>query len=140
MQLLTLVAFTLFLLFFIGEFIGVKGFSRRPKTGSSMWNINLVFTALWIIAISLLLFGRTSGVIFTLVLSILWLIAQVRAHWIPYLLGAPHDYQREYQKLFQNTVSILPRMTKRGVIPDLYHTIIGLLLIATIIAGVRVLL
>jgi len=140
MQLLTVVASGLFLLFFIGEFIGVKGFSRRPKPGTSMWKINLVFTVLWVIAITLLLFGRTSGVLFTLVLSILWFIAQIRAHWIPYIFGAPFDYQREYQKIFQNTITFLPRLTKRGVVPDLYHTIIGLLLIGTIISGLRVLL
>lgn len=140
MQLLTLSASGLFLLFFVGEFIGIKGFSRKPKTRSSMWNINLVFTVLWITAITLLLFERTGGVVLTLVLSILWLIAQLRAHWTPYLIGAPEEYQREYQRIFQHTVSILPRLTKRGVVPNLYHTLLFILLIMTVVSGVAVLI
>lgn len=139
MQLLTLSAGGLFLLFFAGEFIGIKGFSRKPKARSGMWNINLVFTVLWITAITLLLFERTSGVILTLVLSILWLIAQIRAHWIPYLLGAPEEYRNEYQRIFQHTATVLPRLTKRGVVPNLYHTLIFILLVMTVISGVRVL-
>jgi len=139
MQLLTVAASGLFLLFFVGEFIGIKGFSRRPKTRSSMWNINVVFTVLWITAITLMLFQRTSGIILTLILSVLWFIAQVRAHWIPYILGAPHEYRQEYQRIFQHTVSVLPRLTKRGVVPNLYHTMIFILLVLTLISGTAVL-
>jgi hypothetical protein len=104
-----------------------------------MWNINLFFTVLWIIAISLLFFEKKSGVVFTLILALLWIIAQSRAHWIPYVLGAPEDYRREYEKIFKNTFSILPRITKRGVVPNLYHTLIGLLLFGTIVSGLRIL-
>jgi|GEM_PF-1572731 len=139
MQLLTLSASCLFLLFFIGEFIGIKGFSRRPKSRTTMWNINLVFTVLWITAITLILFQRTSGVVLALVLSVLWIIAQIRAHWIPYILGAPQEYRQEYQRIFKNTASVLPRLTKRGVVPNLYHTLIFILLVLTIGSGITVL-
>ncbi len=139
MQLLTLSASGLFLLFFVGEFIGIKGFGRKPKARSSMWNINLVFTVLWIAAITLLLFERKGGVVLTLVLSFLWLIAQARAHWTPYILGAPEEYRKEYERIFQNTASVLPRLTKRGVVPNLYHTLIFILLVLTIVSGVTVL-
>ncbi len=139
MQLLTLSAGCLFLLFFIGEFVGIQGFSRRPKARTMMWNINMVFTVLWLAAITLLLYGKTSGVVLTLVLSILWVIAQIRAHWIPYILGAPIEYQREYQRIFKQTVSVLPRLTKRGVVPNLYHTLILILLFLTISSGLSVL-
>lgn len=104
-----------------------------------MWNINLVFTVLWITAITLILFQRTSGVVLALVLSVLWIIAQIRAHWIPYILGAPQEYRQEYQRIFKNTASVLPRLTKRGVVPNLYHTLIFILLVLTIGSGITVL-
>lgn len=139
MNVLTITAGSLFILFFIGEFIGIKRFSRRPKARTAMWNINLFSTFLWVFAISLLLLEKKSGVVITLILALLWLIAQVRAHWIPYVLGAPEDYRREYENIFRNTIKILPRITQRGVVPNLYHTFIGLLLLGIMISGLRIL-
>jgi hypothetical protein len=139
MALLTASASVLLLFFFAGEFIGIKGFSRRPVPRSTMWNINVLFAMLWVAAVTMLLFERTSGVVFTLVLSVLWLIAQLRTHWTPYVLGAPEEYRREYRHIFQNTVSILPRLTRRGIVPNLYHTLLLILLVITVVSGIVVL-
>jgi hypothetical protein len=139
MVLLTVSASVLLVFFFAGEFIGIKGFSRRPTPRTTMWNINVLFMILWVAAVTMLLFERTSGVVITLVLSVLWLIAQLRTHWTPYILGAPEDYRREYRHIFRNTVSILPPLTKRSVVPNLYHTLILILLVITIVSGILVL-
>jgi hypothetical protein len=135
----TVAALGLFLVFFIGDFIGVKGFSRRTRPRTMLWNVNLFFSWLWVLAIGLLLFEVPGSVLLTIVLALLWFMAQVRAHWIPYLIGAPEEYRREYGRIFRDLVCVLPRLNSRGVVPPLYQTVILVLILITIVTGFRAL-
>jgi hypothetical protein len=135
----TVAALCLFLVFFIGEFIGVKGFSKRPRPRTMLWNINLFFSGLWVLAIGLLLFEVPGSVLFTVVLALLWFTAQARTHWIPYLIGAPEEYRREYGRIFMDLVRVLPRLSRRGVVPTLYQTVLLVLILITIVTGFRAL-
>jgi hypothetical protein len=140
MHLLTLSAIALFLLFIVGDFIGVRRFSIRPPAGTTMWKINLFFVFVWLFAITLLLLNSWYGMILVLFLSFLWLLAQIRAHWIPYVMGAPEEYRQEYSRIFQNTVSILPRLNSRGIVPNLYYTLLFILLALTLILALEAVL
>lgn len=52
-----------------------------------------------------------------------------RRHWIFYVRGAPPAMVEKYGRLFGANVRILP-MKPGGVVPDAYHTILHVLLVA----------
>ena len=59
-----------------------------------------------------------------------------RRHWIFYLRGAPPELVEKYDQLFGDNVRILPRKPG-GVVPDAYHTILHVLLVAELGLTIR---
>ncbi len=125
------------LLFILGEFFTVKGFGRRPSATSPAMKINIILLAAWLAGITIHFAGYPAGALLLLLLAVLWTISQMRTHWIPWLIGAPEEYREGYHKIFGGHSTILPRLTKRGVLPDAYHTFLFLFLLITIYYGVK---
>ncbi|WP_213522195.1 hypothetical protein [Paenibacillus sp. J31TS4] len=68
-------------------------------------------------------------------LFLVLLLLQLTASWLPYISGASTESLSLHQRLFGETVTILPGI-KDHPVPDLAHTILGLLyLLITIGAG-----
>lgn len=59
-----------------------------------------------------------------------------RRHWIFYFLGAPPAMVETYDQLFGKNVRILP-IKPGGVVPDAYHTILHVLLVAELGLTIR---
>lgn len=64
---------------------------------------------------------------------LLWGILQFRAHWVPFLFGAPDAQIRSYYDAFGENIYIFPRSDRR-VVPDAYHTILHALMFLNAIA------
>ena len=64
---------------------------------------------------------------------LLWLAVQFRFHWYYTLFGAGERKLQGYNDSFRGTVRLLPMSDKR-LIPDLYHIVLHLLILANLIA------
>ena len=69
-------------------------------------------------------------VLFSILL--LWFAVQFRCHWHYTLFGADDGKLRGYNECFRGTVRLFP-MREDRLIPDLYHIVLHLLLLANII-------
>jgi hypothetical protein len=137
MTIFEIIALVVLILFVMGEFFNIPRFGRRPGYKTAVWKLNVGLLIAWCVGCSLLLTGLRGGNTLLLIISILWVIGQLRTHWFPYLFGAPEEYRSEYKMIFRDNLTVLPRITHRGVVPDLYHTLIIISLIILIFSGIR---
>jgi hypothetical protein len=137
MRIFELSAIAVFLLFLAGEFLAPGRFGRRPSYKSTVWKINIVLLATWGAGCILLFAGSEIGRTLLLLISVFWIIGHIRTHWVPYLFGAPEEYRVEYKRVFANSFTVLPRITSRGIVPDLYHTLIFISLLILVVTGIR---
>lgn len=84
----------------------------------------LIYFACCLIFIFLELVGKWLLPVFLLV----WLIIQFRCHWYFTIFGASERKLKGYNKCFENTIHIVPASDK-CLIPDLYHTLMHLLIL-----------
>lgn len=69
-------------------------------------------------------------VLFTILL--LWLIVQFLCHWYYTIFGVSEQKLKGYNECFKDAVYLIPPSDKR-LIPDLYHIILHLLILANLI-------
>lgn len=62
----------------------------------------------------------------------LWLVEQFFCHWYFTIFGASERKLRGYNECFKGTVKLFPASEKR-LIPDLYHTVLHLLIIIDLV-------
>lgn len=69
---------------------------------------------------------------FTTLYLVAWGILQWQAHWQDFFMGAPKNQVAAYNSHFSGTYRIMePSATQ--IIPDLYHTVMGVLLAISIV-------
>lgn len=71
------------------------------------------------------------GMILAVLLYSFWMVLQIISWWVPYVRGASPGWQAVYARFFAHTTQIFPA---RGdhLPPDACHTVLQLLLLATI--------
>ena len=67
-----------------------------------------------------------------LTILLLWFIVQFLCHWYYTIFGASEKKLRGYNECFRDTIRIFP-MSEVRLVPDLYHIILHLLILANII-------
>lgn len=63
---------------------------------------------------------------------LLWFIVQFLCHWYYTIFGAGEKKLRGYNECFRDTIRIFP-MSEVRLVPDLYHIILHILILANII-------
>ena len=81
--------------------------------------------------VSLYLFQPVGKWILLAILT-LWFIVQFRCHWYYTFFGASERKIKGYNECFRDTVRIFP-MSEKRLIPDMYHIILHILILANII-------
>ena len=74
----------------------------------------------------------SAGKWFLLTILLLWFIVQFLCHWYYTIFGASEKKLRGYNECFRDTIRIFP-MSEVRLVPDLYHIILHLLILANII-------
>lgn len=69
-------------------------------------------------------------ILFTILL--LWFVVQFLCHWYYTIFGASKKKLRGYNECFRDTIRIFP-MSEVRLVPDLYHIILHILILANII-------
>ncbi|MHB9145958.1 MAG: hypothetical protein ACYC5Y_11555 [Symbiobacteriia bacterium] len=115
-------------------FVGVPGLSGRRLrlSDEDAWQYVLLEGVFGAGFAGLLLRARWAPGLLLFVL-IIWGALQVRAHWMPMIFGAPAEFVQGYNTHFGSYWRILPRSDRR-VVPDAFHTIQSLLILATFVA------
>ncbi len=72
---------------------------------------------------------------FALIVLGVWSYFQYTAHWQGFIFGASADQLKRYYALFAGMYRFFPESGTR-IIPDAYHTILGLLLVINLVFGV----
>ena len=67
-----------------------------------------------------------------LTILLLWFIVQFLCHWYYTIFGASEKKLRGYNECFRDTIRIFP-MSEVRLVPDLYHIILHILILANII-------
>lgn len=67
-----------------------------------------------------------------LTILLLWFIVQFLCHWYYTIFGASEKKLRGYNECFRDTIRIFP-MSEVCLVPDLYHIILHILILANII-------
>lgn len=62
----------------------------------------------------------------------LWFIVQFLCHWYYTIFGASEKKLKGYNNCFKDTIRIFP-MSEKRLVPDLYHIILHILILANII-------
>jgi Na+-transporting methylmalonyl-CoA/oxaloacetate decarboxylase gamma subunit len=137
MRIFELSAFAVLLLFLVGEFLAPGRFGKKPSYRSTVWKINVALIAAWGTGCILLFAGLGIGRTLLLLISVIWIIGHIRTHWVPYFFGAPEEYRVEYKRVFKDSFTVLPRITSRGIVPDLYHTLLFISLLILVFTGIR---
>ena len=74
----------------------------------------------------------SAGKWFLLTILLLWFIVQFLCHWYYTIFGASEKKLRGYNECFRDTIRIFP-MSEVRLVPDLYHIILHILILANII-------
>lgn len=67
-----------------------------------------------------------------LTILLLWFIVQFLCHWYYTIFGASEKKLRGYNECFRDTIRVFP-MSDVRLVPDLYHIILHILILANII-------
>ena len=67
-----------------------------------------------------------------LTILLLWFIVQFLCHWYYTIFGSSEKKLRGYNECFRDTIRIFP-MSEVRLVPDLYHIILHILILANII-------
>ena len=67
-----------------------------------------------------------------LTILLLWFIVQFLCHWYYTIFGASEKKLQGYNECFRDTIRIFP-MSEVRLVPDLYHIILHILILANII-------
>lgn len=114
----------------IGKLILVDGMGIH----SAEFIMLLIYTAG---ILSYLLFPAI-GCWIVLTALVFWLIVQFFCHWYYTLFGASETKIQGYNKCFKNTVHLFPQRDDK-IIPDFYHIVLHLLILANIILSATLL-
>lgn len=72
------------------------------------------------------------GKLILFAILLLWFIVQFLCHWYYTIFGASEKKLRGYNECFRDTIRIFP-MSEVRLVPDLYHIILHILILANII-------
>ena len=114
-------------------FVGIPGLSgeRLRLTDQGAWQYVFLDGFLGIGLIGLLLRTPWAPRLLLLALAV-WGGLQFRAHWVPMFFGASPEFVQRYNAIFGGYWRILPYSDSR-VVPDAFHTVQSLLILATAI-------
>lgn len=128
----TLVLLVMLGLWFGLDFIGVPRLvDREPLV--SLAGLMLALLAAFLLAG--LLKVRYAAPVFGLSL-VVWLWLQIETHWGTYLLPASERKLQWYGRVFGDHLRLLPSLPDRTT-PDAYHTVLLVLLLASLASAIR---
>ncbi|MBE9467735.1 MAG: hypothetical protein IMY72_05350 [Bacteroidetes bacterium] len=126
------------LLLFVWFSLDMTGFSFANITlVESAWNQVdglwwLIFLTLFILFIFKEKFGKYLLSIFIL----MWIIIQFNCHWYHTIFGTSVEKINSYNQYFRNTLHVISS-SEKILIPDLYHIILHLLILISLIILIR---
>ena len=115
-------------------------------TGFSFKNITLVESAWnqvdglwWLIFLTSFIgfkFKEKFGKYFLFIFILMWIIIQFKCHWYHTIFGTSIEKINSYNQYFRHTLHIIPP-SEKILIPDLYHIILHLLILISLITLTR---
>lgn len=99
--------------------------------GMGVKSAEFVMLCLYSIGLVSFYFIQPVGQWILLAVLMLWFIVQFFCHWYFTLFGASEKKIKGYNECFRDSVRIFP-MSEKRLIPDLYHIVLHILILANI--------
>lgn len=99
--------------------------------GMGVKSAEFVMLCLYSIGLVSFYFIQPVGQWILLAILMLWFIVQFFCHWYFTLFGASEKKIKGYNECFRDSVRIFP-MSEKRLIPDLYHIVLHILILANI--------
>jgi hypothetical protein len=98
---------------------------------------DILLVALFALPVLVFWFALARGLIWVMWAGFLgylaWLALEIRTWWIAYIFGASDDWLSVYQRVFSQSVKILPSFG-RHLAPDGLHVVLQLLLVLVVVS------
>ncbi len=110
----------------IGKFLLVEGMGVKSA--------EFFMLCLYSIGLASYHFFRPVGKWILLAVLVFWFVVQYFCHWHYTIFGAGEAKLKGYNQCFRNTVRLFP-MSERRLIPDFYHIVLHIFILANIIGS-----
>ena len=100
--------------------------------GMGIKSAEFIVLCLYSIGLVLYHFIQPAGKWILFALLVLWFIVQFGCHWYYTIFGASKKKLTGYNDCFRDTIRLFP-MSEKRLVPDLYHIILHILILANII-------
>ena len=119
-------------IWFLGCVVTYRAGDRLLVEGEGIRSAEFAMLCVFSVGILAYIFLRPAGRWILLAILAFWFAVQFMCHWYYTIFGASEKKLRGYNECFRGTVRLFPESGER-IVPDLYHIVLHLLIMANII-------
>ncbi len=122
-------------IWFLGCIITYRAGRRLLVEGVGLKSAECLMLCLYSIGIAAFWLVPAAGRWILLFVLVLWFAVQFFCHWYYTIFGASEKKLQGYNACFEKTIRLIPA-SKTRLIPDLYHMVLHLLILANIVVAI----